>query len=334
MLSMSHMQKALVVSILVHAAVLAGARPIAAHLAHIIRPEPAALEPDRWTGTSIEVSTGLDSLPAGPDQGTIAAPSSAGASTQNTTSESQNTVSPPPASSSAPAPSTTAQPDATAAPQPSQAPTAQRPKRQKRASRPAASASASASTSASPAASSAASSAPSASPAASSAAGTGAGSGNAGTFGSEGQAAKRDLGRAFTRAIPAACAADPVWAKLAAGDAGTLRVELRIDAEGHIAGAEPLGDSPAKHLVNVLRRTVPLLQAGTFAVRGGAVTAGKQTLELKAVVSDETASDDEANGRDKLAFSYDGGRGKASFTQTGGRRVDVSVRVVSVEVGD
>ena len=144
----------------------------------------------------------------------------------------------------------------------------------------------------------------------------------------------RDLGRAFTRAIPAACSADPAWSKLAAGDAGTLRVELRVDAEGHIAGADPLGESPPKHLVNILRRTLPLLQAGTFAVRGSTPTAGTQTLELAAVVSDEPAGDDEAGARDKLAFSYEGGRGKASFTQTGGRRVDVSVRVVSVKVSD
>ncbi len=144
----------------------------------------------------------------------------------------------------------------------------------------------------------------------------------------------RDLGRAFTRAIPAACSADPAWSKLSAGNAGKLRVELRVDAEGHIAGADPLGEAPPKHLVNILRRTLPLLQAGTFAVRGSTPTAGTQTLELEAVVTDEPAGDDEAGARDKLAFSYEGGRGKASFTQTGGRRVDVSVRVVSVKVSD
>src|SRR5262249_3075921 len=157
------------------------------------------------------------------------------------------------------------------------------------------------SSSASPDSSSAASGASSASPVASSAASAGNGTGTTGTFGSEGEAAKRDLGRAFTRAIPAACSADPVWGKLAAGDAGTRRVELHVDAEGHITGAEPLGDNPPKQLVSILRRTVPMLSAGTFAVRGGTVSAGTQTLELKAVVSDEAGGDSEPGARDKLA---------------------------------
>lgn len=155
-----------------------------------------------------------------------------------------------------------------------------------------------------------------------------------GTFGSEGQAAVRDLGRAFTRAIPAACAADPAWGKVPAGSAGSLRVELTVDSTGHIQSAEPVGESPPKHLVNILRRTIPLLQAGTFAVRGTTPTAGTQTLELTAFVTDEPAGADGQGAQDKLAFSYESGRGKASFTQTGGRRVDVTVKVIGVKTAD
>jgi hypothetical protein len=337
MLSLIEMHKALVASILVHAAALCGARPIATRLADAVRPDPAALEPDRWTGTSIEVSTGTDGLPPASDPPAGPGTQNTGRSTQN---PGQTEPSPPsPAPDSSAAPSTSAPPPTSAAPTepaarppaPSQTAQAPRPRRKKRPP-PAASSSASAAASSAPAASGA----PSASPAASSTAvagpDPGTGSGNGSTFGSDGEAAKRDLGRAFTRAIPAACAADPVWSKLAAGDAGTLRVELRIDGDGHIAGADPVGADPPKHLVNILRRTVPMLSAGTFAVRSGSVTAGTQTLELKAVVSDEPDGDDGAGARDKLAFSYEGGRGKASFTQTGGRRVDVSVRVVSVKV--
>jgi hypothetical protein len=123
-----------------------------------------------------------------------------------------------------------------------------------------------------------------------------------------------------------------VWAKLSTGDAGTLRAVLHVDESGHLGEAEAVGQDPPKALLNVLRRTVVLLQAGTFAVRGSAVSAGKETIELKAAVSDET-DDGTEGGRDKLAFSYEGGRGKASFTQAGGRHVEVTVRVVKVEVG-
>jgi hypothetical protein len=142
----------------------------------------------------------------------------------------------------------------------------------------------------------------------------------------------RDLGRAFTRAIPAACSGDPEWAKGAVGDYGTLVAELRVNAEGHLGSMEPMGKDPPKALVNVLRRTLPLLQAGTFAVQGGTVQAGTQTIELKATVTDEGAGDEATGARDNLAFSYGGGHGKASFTQSGGRRVDISVRVIKVEV--
>ncbi|MEZ4314578.1 MAG: hypothetical protein R3F14_41720 [Polyangiaceae bacterium] len=156
--------------------------------------------------------------------------------------------------------------------------------------------------------------------------------GKTGSFGSAGAASVRDLGKAFTRAIPPACAKDPVWASLAPGKAGTLRAVLTVDAEGHLASAEPVGENPPKHLVNVLRRTLPMLKAGTFAVKNGAVTAGTQTLELTAVVSDEPA--DDSGAQDNLSFTYEGGSGKASFTQTGGRKVDISVKLVSVKTAD
>ncbi len=156
------------------------------------------------------------------------------------------------------------------------------------------------------------------------------GAGPGGTFGSEGASSVRDLGRAFTRAVPAACSADPVWATLSSGDKLTLTALVRVDADGHVTKAEPISKDPPKALVNLLKRTIPMLQGGTFAVSGGAVTAGTETVELTAVVSDEPA-DSEKGARDNLAFSYAAGRGRASFTQTGGRRVDITIHVSHVE---
>lgn len=345
MLSCPLMKKALLLSILVHAAVLAGARPIAAGLSAAVRSDPAAPEIDRWSGTSIEVSTGEDTLPGAPALAATAPPG-AGATTQNTITNAGSPGAADPVPANAPAVAATTAATATASAPPSAQPSSRpprkarprRPKRHRPTAPPASATSvASSAAPAAPPASASASAAgdSGAAPAASSTAVAGAGAGATGTFGSEGAASVRDLGRAFTRAIPAACSADPAWSKLAAGDAGSLRAAIRVDSEGHIQSADPLDKDPPKHLVNVLRRTVPLLQAGTFAVKGNKPTAGTQTLELRATVADEPPGDDDGSGaRDRLAFSYDGGRGKASFTQTGGRRVDIQVRVVSVETGD
>lgn len=151
-----------------------------------------------------------------------------------------------------------------------------------------------------------------------------------GSFGAEGPASVRDLGRALTRAIPPACDSDPVWATLPAGDAGKLEVAVRVDAEGHIASAEPRGAAQPKALVNVLRRTVPLLQAGTFALRDGASGEGTEILELSATVQDPSGEED-GDTPNRLAFEYARGRGRARFTQASGRRVEIAVRVVRIE---
>lgn len=156
-----------------------------------------------------------------------------------------------------------------------------------------------------------------------------------GAFGAEGAASVRDLGRAFTRAIPPACDTDPVWASLPTGETGKLEVAVHVDDTGHITGAEPRGSEPPKALVSLVRRTIPLLQAGTFAVRQGGVGEGTEILELRARISDAaTGSEDDAPGASsRLAFEYGRGRGKAGFTQAGGRHVEVTVRVVKVEAG-
>jgi outer membrane biosynthesis protein TonB len=146
-----------------------------------------------------------------------------------------------------------------------------------------------------------------------------------GPFGAEGPSAVRSLGRAFTRAIPAACQADPGWGALPAGDAGAIEIAVTIDETGHIAGYRPLGKDPPKQLLALVKRTIALLDAGTFELKGN-VGAGVEVLRIQAGVSDLEAA--EVGGTAALSF----GEGKAAFTQESGRHVEVTLRVVKVDV--
>jgi outer membrane biosynthesis protein TonB len=162
-------------------------------------------------------------------------------------------------------------------------------------------------------------------------AGTGEASGESGDgaktgpFGAEGPSAVRSLGRAFTRAIPAACQADPGWGTLPAGSAGAIEIAITIDETGHVTGYKPLASDPPKQLLALVKRTMALLDAGTFALKGN-VSAGVEVLRIQASVSDLEAA--EAGGTAALSF----GEGKASFTQESGRHVEVTLRVVKVDV--
>ncbi|AUX21060.1 hypothetical protein SOCEGT47_015380 [Sorangium cellulosum] len=159
-----------------------------------------------------------------------------------------------------------------------------------------------------------------------------AGEGGQGDFGAAGSSAARSLGRAFTRAIPPACQGDPIWATLPPGSAGKARFVIDIDDAGRIASWRPEGEEPpARQLGNLAKRTIALLGGGTFAVARGAVTAGRQTLEVSAVVR-AGAGDEETGAPADLAWRFEGGRGRASFAQPGGRHVEIVVQVVRTEV--
>ncbi len=162
--------------------------------------------------------------------------------------------------------------------------------------------------------------------------GSGARAGNAGSFGAEGAGGVRDLGRAFTRAIPPACDADPLWKSAPAGDAGRIELSLEVDERGHVTGFEVETRTPPRALVSLARRTVAMLEAGTFALGPGGLARGSQRLEISARVSELDAEEEEAARSFGLRYTWEAGRGTASFTQVGGRRVDVSVRMVRVAV--
>jgi hypothetical protein len=159
----------------------------------------------------------------------------------------------------------------------------------------------------------------------------GAPGGAGGEFGAEGPGGVRDLGRAFTRAIPPASDSDATWAKLPAGDAGSIEISIDVDEAGRIAGWRPNEKDPPRHLVQMVKRTMALLEAGTFAVRSGAVGAGSQVLVLRARLSDVEVPEEHNGGAFNLKWTFEAGRGTASFTQIGGRHVEVTVKVLRVE---
>lgn len=144
--------------------------------------------------------------------------------------------------------------------------------------------------------------------------------GASGAIGVEGAATIRDLGRAFTRALPAACVADPGWADLPTGEVGSVTVRIRLDEEGRVADWEPQSANPPAQLLRALRRTVAMLGAGTFRLRDAA-GAGVDAFRLRAHVSDEPAP----TGAIALEQTWTGGHGEASFTQASGRRVRVVI---------
>ncbi len=146
-----------------------------------------------------------------------------------------------------------------------------------------------------------------------------------GPFGAEGPSAVRSLGRGFARSIAAACVGDAGWGKLPVGDVGAIEVAITVDESGRITGYKSLDRDPPKQLLALVKRTISLIDSGTFELKGS-VGAGVEVLRIQAVVSDVAA--DVEGGATALSF----GEGKAAFTQERGRHVEVTLRVVKVEV--
>ncbi|MDC3959380.1 hypothetical protein [Polyangium jinanense] len=157
--------------------------------------------------------------------------------------------------------------------------------------------------------------------------------GGGGSFGSAGASSVRDLGRAFTRALPMASGSDAAWGKLPVGSGGSIEVAMIISDEGKITGVEPLAPNPPAHLLKAAKNTMALLRGGTFALQGSSVTAGKQILRLSVELSDTEAPEDPSGaGAFGLAHRWEGKRGVASFTQTSGRHVEIKVEFLRVEL--
>lgn len=151
-----------------------------------------------------------------------------------------------------------------------------------------------------------------------------------GAYGVVGIPGVRDLGLAFTQRIPPACDSDAIWGSVPLGDAGSILVAIAVNEGGRITDLEILDKSPPKALENVARRTVAMLQSGTYALRPGAVSAGRQIVRISANVKAEQP-EDVKGGQMQLTYdSYSGGVGRSHFIRNG-RRVDLTVRMLRIE---
>jgi hypothetical protein len=154
-----------------------------------------------------------------------------------------------------------------------------------------------------------------------------AGGARPGLFGAVGVRYASDLATTFTRGFPQAASADPVWATVAFGSAGTADVFLTLDDAGHLQSSSISG-APSPALRRGVERTLALLGARAFTARGA-------TTRLRLVA--RVGRDDVHDGLHGDVFALSGGSfsgdvGTAFFALPAsggpGRRIDVELRLV------
>jgi hypothetical protein len=138
-------------------------------------------------------------------------------------------------------------------------------------------------------------------------------------------APSRGFAKAFTRALPAANSADPIWNQLPLGRVGWVRVSVTVDENGAIAESR-VWDKPRKppvHLSRLVDRTLLLLNGGRFALTHAG--AGTETLSVDVTLSERPVE----NGPLALGFEAPapGSPGRAYFQLATGRLVEANVSV-------
>ncbi len=145
----------------------------------------------------------------------------------------------------------------------------------------------------------------------------------------------RDLGSAFTRAIPAAVSRDPVWQEHALGKAGSFVVRLELGSEGRVAESRlvlrPSERVPAE-IERLERRVTALLGGGQFALPP---SAGRQKVQLLLVEVELSDGPPRAGAAPQevveLGFAPPNELtpGRAYFTLGSGRHFEASVTLLA-----
>ena len=141
-------------------------------------------------------------------------------------------------------------------------------------------------------------------------------------FGAVGERGAVPLATAFTRAFPSVASADPTWARVPFGAAGTADVTLVLDEGGHLVSQQVSG-APSPALAEGVRRTLALLKARTFVARGRTTR-----LRVRAAVSADTVHDGLHGDVFAIGASFQGNAGNAFFALAIGRRVDLVITEV------
>ena len=157
-----------------------------------------------------------------------------------------------------------------------------------------------------------------------------------GAFGGEGlPPGVRSLPSAFTRAIPPATGADPIWQTLPIGSEHPFTIAIEVDADGHLASAEILrqkdGSAPETQASHLRERVVALLGGGLFALQSN-VGAGRLLLRITITLSDRAVHEDDDPAQ-LVERGFEPPRaavpGRAYFTLASGRHFEAKVQVLA-----
>jgi outer membrane biosynthesis protein TonB len=140
----------------------------------------------------------------------------------------------------------------------------------------------------------------------------------------------RLLPKAFTRAISAATNRDPIWDQLPAGDAGSVRVEVKLDEDGRILDTSTGDVEPPKHLKQLVTNTVFLLKRGRFALAPDRQGAGSVAFRIEVSLEQTEPAEEYDDPRHTVSMGFSAPTpdkpGRAYFVHASGRRF--SARVV------
>jgi len=147
----------------------------------------------------------------------------------------------------------------------------------------------------------------------------------------------RSLPSAFTRAIPPATGADPLWQTLPAGKQRPFTIAVRVDADGHIQDAKILedheGNQPPEQFVHLRERVVALLGAGLFALQNN-VSAGYGVFRITITLSDRAVKE-EGEPAQLVERGFDPPSatqaGRAYFTLASGRHFEARVEILNAQ---